>query len=69
MGCGCGNKKARQAATAARRTIPNRVHRAVVSNNNTTKPAVDKEAEALVDERRKKEKIRRDTILRALGRP
>lgn len=67
MGCGCGSQ------SAARRPVRNLVKspaegvlRAVTTNQGATSVSVEP---VLTDERRKIEKLRRDAILRALGRP
>lgn len=70
MGCGCGG-----GAAPARRPVRNLVKsptegvlRAVTTNHGTTSvPNVENQAQT--EERRKVEKLRRDAILRALGRP
>ena len=71
MGCSCsGGGKGMMARRPVRNLVQSPtegVLRAVTSNHGAT--SVSAEDKALTEERRKVEKLRRDTILRALGRP
>lgn len=64
MGCGCGNKGL-MARRPVRNTVKSAVDGVLRAVTNNTPP----ESQAITEERRKKEKLRRDAILRALGRP
>ena len=74
MGCGCGGAKAHRPVRNLVQSSPSEgILRAVTTNRGTTNvpanasPTV--ESQILTDEKRKIEKLRRDAILRALGRP
>ena len=65
MGCGCGGQPvARRAARSLIKTSTDGVLNAVANNNS-----IPNDNDSMKTERRKVEKLRRDAILRALGRP
>jgi len=66
MGCGCGAPKARRNVRNMVKS-PSGVLKAVASTNHGMAQGDD--SQAISEERRKIEKLRRDAILRALGRP
>jgi hypothetical protein len=69
MGCGCGAPKGRRQVQSMVKA-PSGVLRAVATTNHRQKTAANNESiAAMTEERRKVEKLRRDAILRALGRP
>jgi hypothetical protein len=68
MGCGCGGQPmARRSIRSVVKAPTDGVLRAVATNNGASNTS--NESQALKEERRKVEKLRRDAILRALGRP
>lgn len=66
MGCGCGGS-----SPLARRPVRSAApaHNAVAAAAATAPTAQASDSDPLAEERRKIEKLRRDAILRALGRP
>jgi hypothetical protein len=68
MGCGCGAKAARRPVRSMVKS-PNKGVLSAVANAATQPAAAIDEAQTISEERRKVEKLRRDAILRALGRP
>lgn len=65
MGCGCGGSKPRRQVRNILRQTEGVLSAAAGVNEPVKNEAVDKAA----DDRKKIEKLRRDAILRALGRP
>ena len=70
MGCGCGGG-GQKAMRPTKNLIKSSsgILKAVSSYNSTKPPEAKESAQSMSDERRKVEKLRRDAILRALGRP
>lgn len=70
MGCGCGGGlPARRPTKSVIKSPSQGVLRAVHQPNRNVTPKAGPPAQNITDEKRRVEKLRRDAILRALGRP